>query len=41
MGLKEYAKAHKLTLHTAEEQLFKKVVGKAWSRRAATRSWWS
>ena len=35
MGLKEYAKAQKITLSKADEQLFKKVVGKAWSYRAA------
>ena len=35
MGLKEYAKAQQFTLSKADEQLFKKVVGKAWSYRAA------
>ena len=33
--LKKYAKAQKITPSKADEQLFKKVVGKAWSHRAA------
>ena len=34
-GLKKYAKAQKITLSKADEQLFKKAVGRAWSYRAA------